>query len=200
MDIATDRANFEAKHAALEESHAADLAKIEGNKWLSPEGKREKAKEADNRFRGAVEGLQAAAREDIADSLTAVNASLAKARTAAAARRRDVLGIPTVASIEARRLATMDARGILRHVQEAADDTDRLLLAELGGVELAARIGNGPDPEQASSALYELQKLTADPAVAKADGQMRELRSFEGAIERASPDYKKELKARYNIK
>ena len=44
MNITT----FEAQHSQLEATHAADLDKIGGNAWLSEEGKRTAAKEADN--------------------------------------------------------------------------------------------------------------------------------------------------------
>lgn len=195
MNITT----FEAQHSQLEATHAADLDKIGGNAWLSEEGKRTAAKEADNRFRGSVEALQAAAREDLADAMTAATADLSKARAAVAARRRDVLGLPTVARIESQRLATLDARGILDAVENAADDTDRILLADLAAVELARRVQDGPEPEAAAMAAAELRRLTVDPAIEAAERRLADLQRYGVMIDRADPDHGRQVSARFGV-
>lgn len=177
--------DLETQAKQVDARHAAATVAVEMDATLSPVGKADKLREAEERRRTAVTAIQAEAQDRLETKVATMQRAIRKAEADDVERLRSSVGDALLVSHYRRQIADMTPEGIAGWIDGAVNDWQRDVLRILALEELDARVARGGDGAMmAHVALRQIQVDMASPVLRSLRGELHEVQAeAQGYIE-----------------
>ena len=177
--------DLETQAKQVDARHAAATVAVEMDATLSPVGKADKLREAEERRRTAVTAIQAEAQDRLETKVATMQRAIRKAEADDVERLRSSVGDALLVSHYRRQIADMTPEGIAGWIDGAVNDWQRDVLRILALEELDERVTRGGDGAMmAHVALRQIQVDMASPVLRSLRSDLRDVQAeAQGYIE-----------------